>query len=458
MRARLAWACTLAVAGVAAAQSPSPAPAKPQMPAVCGTCHQPSAATLRGYFESAAQSSGAIQVNLGTTVEIVRFDPQTVKVLDAGAAKPAAHLGKVAKGREARIEYTEAGGAKTATTISFKGPIQIAPGKLVNYSEVEKLVAVGPEKGAYTLIDSRPLPKFQEGTIPTAISLPYPAFDKLVARLPADRERLVIFFCQGVTCMMSPNSLKRAEALGYTNARVYREGWPEWTQKGYGVITPGFVKEAFMDKGIPHVLLDARPAAEARRTGFIPGAVALPPGEAKAAMQTFPDKALKAPIMAYDAGGGEAVSAAKEIVARGYENVLVVSGGLEAWKAAGYALATGEPATKVAYTPKPRPGSFPVAEFQRIARERPADTLILDVRNRDETKYGTIPGALLVPEEELLARLAEIPLDKLIVTHCSTGVRAEMAYHKLKEKGYKVAFLYADVDVGKDGKLEVAAN
>ena len=52
----------------------------------------------------------------------------------------------------------------------------------------------------------------QEGTIPTAINLPYPAWDKFVDRLPADKSRFT-FFCQGVTCMMSPNSLQKAEAL-----------------------------------------------------------------------------------------------------------------------------------------------------------------------------------------------------------------------------------------------------
>jgi rhodanese-related sulfurtransferase len=458
MKTRLAWCCTLAFSGIAAAQSPAPAPAKPEMPAVCGNCHQPAAANLRGYFESVVLKSGAIQLNLGTATEILRFDPKAIRVLDAGEAKPAEHLRDVRKGREARIEYAVNDGVKSATTISLKGPMKIAPEKLVLYPQVEKLVALGPEKGGYTLIDSRPLPLFQEGTIPTAISLPYPAFDKLVGRLPADKEKLLVFFCQGVTCMMSPNSLARAEALGYRNAKVYREGWPEWTRKSYGTTTPAFVKEAFIDKGTPHVLLDARAAGEARRTGFIPGAVELPADGVKAALASFPEKRLKAPIIVYDAGGGEAVAAAKAIVAAGYEKVVVMSGGLEGWKGAGLALATGEPALKVAYAPKPRAGSMAVAEFHRIVSERPADALILDVRNRDEAKYGTIAGALLVPEEEILARLAEIPLDKLIVAHCSTGVRAEMAYHKLKDKGYKVAFLDAEVDVGKNGKFEVTAN
>jgi len=34
-------------------------------------------------------------------------------------------------------------------------------------------------------------------------------------------------------------------------------------------------------------------------------------------------------------------------------------------------------------------------------------------------------------------------------------VRAEMAYHKLKEKGYNVAFLNANIDVAKDGSFTI---
>jgi rhodanese-related sulfurtransferase len=64
-----------------------------------------------------------------------------------------------------------------------------------------------------------------------------------------------------------------------------------------------------------------------------------------------------------------------------------------------------------------------------------------------------IKGAKLVPDEEILDRLAEIPKDKKIVTHCSTGVRAEMAYHKLKEKGFNVAFLNANIEIDKDGNI-----
>jgi len=83
------------------------------------------------------------------------------------------------------------------------------------------------------------------------------------------------------------------------------------------------------------------------------------------------------------------------------------------------------------------------------------DTLILDVRNRDEGNAGMIKGAKLLPDEEILDRFAEIPKDKKIVTHCSTGVRAEMAYHKLKEKGYNVQFLNAKVEINDKGEFKL---
>lgn len=461
MKARMLFALTTALSGLAFAQSPAPAgapAAKPTMPPVCGSCHKPAAGNIQGYFDNVAFKSNSIQLNLAAAIEIVKFDAKTLKVIDAGDPKKVEHLREVKKGHEARIEFIEKDGVKTATLISFKGPIKIAQEKLVFYPAVQKLVAAGPEKGGYTLIDSRPLPRFQEGTIPTSINLPFPVFDKFLDRLPKEKDKLLVFFCQGITCMMSPNSLRRAEAMGYSNVKVYREGWPEWTQKNWGVISPQFVKEAFIDKDIPHVLIDARQAGEAQRSGFIPGAVQLPADKVKGALKSFPDKKLKAPIMVYDGTGkDEVVKAAMAMVRAGYENVLVVTGGLAAWQGAGYKLAGGAPAMKVAYVPKPRPGSLPVEEFRKIAVNTPADTLILDVRNRDEGNAGMIKGATLIPDEEILARIGEIPKDKRIVTHCSTGIRAEMAYHKLREKGYKVAFLNADIDIARDGKFKIAS-
>src|SRR5512145_2528385 len=254
---------------------------------------------------------------------------------------------------------------------------------------------------------------------------------------------------------MSPDSARRAEKLGYTNVKVYVDGVPEWVKRNYLVLSTQFLKEAWIDKDIPHVLVDVRPAAEAEK-GFIKGAVTVPAAEIEKSIAKFPPKDKKAPIMIYDQkGGDDAVKAAKALIAAGYAPVDIVSGGFDAWKAAGFPVQTGKLAAAIVYVPKPRPGEIAIEEFTRIAKATPPDILILDVRNRDEGNAGMIKGAKLVPDEEILDRFAEIPKDKKIVTHCSTGVRAEMAYHKLKEKGYNVQFLNAKVEIDKDGNFKI---
>jgi len=254
---------------------------------------------------------------------------------------------------------------------------------------------------------------------------------------------------------MSPDSARRAENLGYTNVKVYVDGVPEWVKRNYLVLSTQFLKEAWIEKDIPHVLLDVRAAKDAE-AGFIKGAVSLPAADVEKSIVKFPPKDKRAPIMIYDQkGGDEAVKAAKVLIAAGYAPVDIVSGGFDAWKAAGFPVQTGKLAENIVYVPKPRPGEISIEEFTKIARAIPADTLILDVRNRDEANAGMIKGAMLVPDEEILDRFAEIPKDKKIVTHCSTGVRAEMAYHKLKEKGYSVQFLNAKVEINDKGEFKI---
>jgi rhodanese-related sulfurtransferase len=254
---------------------------------------------------------------------------------------------------------------------------------------------------------------------------------------------------------MSPDSARRAEKLGYTNVKVYVDGTPAWMKRNHLVLSAQFLKEAWIDKDIPHVLVDVRSAKDAE-AGFIKGAVSVPVADMEKSIAKFPPKDKKAPIMIYDQkGGDDAAKAAKALIAAGYAPVDIISGGFDAWKAAGFPVQTGKLAENIVYVPKPRPGEISIEEFTKIAKAMPEDTLILDVRNRDEGNAGMIKGAKLVPDEEILDRFAEIPKDKKIVTHCSTGVRAEMAYHKLKEKGYNVSFLNAKVDINDKGEFKL---
>ena len=50
------------------------------------------------------------------------------------------------------------------------------------------------------IIDSRPYkPKYANGHIPTAVSIPHSQFDKMTDKLAADKNALLIFYCGGPT-------------------------------------------------------------------------------------------------------------------------------------------------------------------------------------------------------------------------------------------------------------------
>ena len=65
--------------------------------------------------------------------------------------------------------------------------------------EVEKLVAKGPKEGNYILLDSRPPNMYNDGHIPTAVSMPFGAFDKLADKLLKDKETTQIYYCAGLS-------------------------------------------------------------------------------------------------------------------------------------------------------------------------------------------------------------------------------------------------------------------
>ena len=441
------------LATVSFAADPTPA-AKPMIAKICTNCHKAEAGVLRGYFDNVAFKAKTIQMKIDDATVLVKFDEDDIKVLTAdGKATDGDALHKTKQGKEIKVEYTEQDGIKTAVRLVEKPPVKISPEMLISTAEVEKLVALGPEKGKYFLFDSRPESRFQEGAIPTAVNLPFAAFDAMTGKLPADKTARIIFYCSGITCSMSPGSAEKAKKLGYTNIKIYRNGIPGWSEKNATILSAQSFKEAWLDKDIPHVLLDVRTVKVAAKR-FIKGAVSFPEAKAAKLIKTLPPNDKKPPVIIYDAKTGkQAAKVAKALLAAGYGNIKILTGGFDAWEAAKYPSATGTLATKAAYAPKPRPGEISPDEFKKYADKLPVTAMIIDVRNTDEVaKSGTLKNAVNIPEEELKAKAAQIPKNKLIITLCATGVRAEMGYHFLRELGYtNVRFLNAKTDFNKDG-------
>ena len=98
-------------------------------------------------------------------------------------------------------------------------------------------------KGA-ALVDTRTANEYAEKTVKGAIHVPYVeksakdvGFDKALdkfdlAKLPADKNAPVIFFCNSGTCWKSYKASVTARDAGYKQVGWFRGGMPEWTAKG----------------------------------------------------------------------------------------------------------------------------------------------------------------------------------------------------------------------------------
>jgi sulfur-carrier protein adenylyltransferase/sulfurtransferase len=105
-----------------------------------------------------------------------------------------------------------------------------------------------------------------------------------------------------------------------------RRAVPEWSIDQ--------VKE-HLGNGNDYALLDVREKDEYRE-GHLAGAISLPRGFLEIRVeQEVPDKSK--PIIAYCAGGTRSLLAARQLKEMGYQQVISMSGGYTAWKAAGYA-------------------------------------------------------------------------------------------------------------------------
>lgn len=81
-------------------------------------------------------------------------------------------------------------------------------------------------------------------------------------------------------------------------------------------------------------------------------------------------------------------------------------------------------------------GAMPVISWRELMEEKDK-VMLIDTRTPDEFSFGTIPGAINIPLDELREHLAEIPADKPVVLFCAVGLRGYLAQRILIGRGYR---------------------
>lgn len=353
----------------------------------------------------------------------------------------------------------------------------------LNYLDTQELMALmagvmstSTEKTSYdeympewnfVLIDSRPTPVYTAGHINGAINIPDGEFEAKVHLLPEDKDKMLIFYCGGLSCHLSPASANKALELGYTNVIVYQEGTPFWKKAGnYFVVTEAYVENLIMEKNVtkkdapPFMILDARTYAS-YFDAHIPGAIFVDDNEF-AKYQSIISKDKNADIVVYCGGFfcHKSHHFAELLVADGYTNVKVFAGGMPVWKAAGlptFGIASSDGGFDVSAGKVDR--SLTPAAFEE--KLKGPNVVVLDVRSEGERAGGAIPDSIHIPDSEINADpkaiAGKLPTDKntTILIHCASGARAAGVVEKIAELGYENAlYLNSAIKVNADGTYE----
>ncbi len=146
---------------------------------------------LTGKVTGKSNKAKTITIEVKDGTEMVKFDDNTTGLEHA------------AEGEAAIIEFSGQGKERVATVIKPK-LAELPPGVTeISTEELVKLVNQGPSEANFFLVDSRPAPRYHEGHIPNAVSIPVDDLKKIgAARFPGDAKlnnTMLVFYCGGPT-------------------------------------------------------------------------------------------------------------------------------------------------------------------------------------------------------------------------------------------------------------------
>ena len=128
----------------------------------------------------------------------------------------------------------------TASTILLAGEKPYAPESMpgtttVSAEEAIEMILANPE---LIVIDSRKKTEYIKGHIEGAINILNTELGpEELEFIATDKNTPLLFYCNGVRCLRSSDSLTKAVGWGYTNLFWFRGGWKEWTEKRLPMVT-----------------------------------------------------------------------------------------------------------------------------------------------------------------------------------------------------------------------------
>lgn len=105
---------------------------------------------------------------------------------------------------------------------------------IISAEEVVELTLSRPE---LVIIDSRKKTEYTKGHIEGAVNLLNTDMRREdMEMLCPDKNRPIVFYCNGIRCLRSSDAIRKAAGWGYKNTFWFRGGWKEWTDKRLPII------------------------------------------------------------------------------------------------------------------------------------------------------------------------------------------------------------------------------
>lgn len=92
------------------------------------------------------------------------------------------------------------------------------------------------QKGTAVFLDARKPEEYQEGHIPGALNFYGNELDRfapLVIPQLTDKNQEIVAYCHGGDCDLSLQVGKTLKEQGYTQVKIFQDGWPAWSKAGY---------------------------------------------------------------------------------------------------------------------------------------------------------------------------------------------------------------------------------
>jgi rhodanese-related sulfurtransferase len=221
---------------------------------------------------------------------------------------------------------------------------------VIDTETLARRAAADPATWDFTLVDARSRVEFEASHIAGAVNLPARLVKDHLGDVARDKNRTVVFYCNGPTCTKSQKAARAAIALGYTKVLVDNDGLPAWEQARHGV--DGKPLPVVEIPAIPPPTLAAvlaRPGGGGRALHpvdvrdedefaafHLDGAVNIPLDDLARRAAEIPE----GPVCLVDHAGHQNVAAGRVLATLGRHEVGRLDGGMLAWQRAGLPLVT----------------------------------------------------------------------------------------------------------------------